>query len=88
MATEQGLYTQGVMLRRKYLNITEENKDKNEDKFKFQGQSARSQRWFDLGFYLIEKNSAHVNLISIRKYFKGIIKHKIKIHFKRFYFQS
>ena len=39
---EQGLYAQVVMLRQKDLNITEENKNKNEDKFKSQGQSARS----------------------------------------------
>ena len=30
------------------------NKSINEAKFKFQGQSARSQRWFDLEFDLIE----------------------------------
>ena len=50
MSTEKALYAQVVMLRRKYLNITKENKNKNDDKFKFQGQSARSQRWFDLDF--------------------------------------
>ena len=38
------------MLRRKDFKITEANKNKNEAKFKFQGQSARSQRWFDLDF--------------------------------------
>ena len=56
MATEQGLYTLVVILRRKDMNITEENKNKNEDKFKFQGQYARSQRWFDLDFDLIEED--------------------------------
>ena len=34
---EQGLYVQVVMLCRKYLKITEANKNKNEAKFKFQG---------------------------------------------------
>ena len=29
---------------------------KNEAKFKFQGQSARSQQWFDLDFDCIEVN--------------------------------
>ena len=38
------------MLRRKDFKITEANKNKNEAKFKFPGQSARSQRWFDLDF--------------------------------------
>ena len=47
---EQGLYSKVVMLSRKYLKITESNKNKNEAKFKFQGQSERSQRWFDLDF--------------------------------------
>ena len=50
MSIEQGLYAQVVMLRRKYLKIAEANKNKNEAKFKLQGHSARSQRWFDLGF--------------------------------------
>ena len=40
----KGSYAQVIMLRRNYLNITEANKNKNEDEFKFQGQSARSQR--------------------------------------------
>ena len=52
---EQGLYAQVVMLRQKDLNITEENKNKNEDKFKFQGHSARSQHWFDLDFDCIDE---------------------------------
>ena len=56
MVIEQGLYAQVVMICRKYLKITEANKDKNEDKFKFQGQSARSQRWCDLDFDWVEEN--------------------------------
>ena len=44
------------MLRRKDFTFTAENKNKNEAKFKFQGQSAISQRWFDLEFDLIEVN--------------------------------
>ena len=38
------------------MKITESNKNKNEDKFKLQGQSARSQCWFDILFYWIEEN--------------------------------
>ena len=45
-----------VMIRRKYLNITEENKNKNEDKFNFQGRYARSQHWLDIDFDWIEEN--------------------------------
>ena len=44
------------MLRRKDLIFTDANKNKNEAKFKFQGQSAISQPWFDLEFDWIELN--------------------------------
>ena len=44
------------MLRQKYLIFTDANKNKNEAKFKFQGQSARSQLWFGLDFDCIEVN--------------------------------
>ena len=56
MATEQGLYAQVVMLCRKGLNITESIKNKNEHKFKYQGQSERSQHWVDLDFDWTEEN--------------------------------
>ena len=39
---EQGLYAQFVKIRRKDLKFIAENKNKNEAKFKFQGQSTRS----------------------------------------------
>ena len=88
MVMEKVLYAEVVMIRQKYLKNTEENKNKNKNKFKLQGQSVRSQPWFDIDFYRIEENFAHLDLISIRKYFKGIMKHKIKIHLKCLYFQS
>ena len=44
------------MLSQKDLKFIAENKNKNESKFKFQGKSARSQRWFDLEFDWIEVN--------------------------------
>ena len=56
MAIEQVLYAQVVMLRQKDMKITEEDENKNEEKFKFQGQSARSQRWFNIDFDWIEEN--------------------------------
>ena len=56
MSMEQGLYSQVIMLRQKYLKFVATDKNKNEAKFKFQGQYARSQRWFDLNFYFIEVN--------------------------------
>ena len=57
------------MLCRKYFKITEANKIKNEDKFQFQGQSARSQRWFDLDFDWIEETfSTHEPDLSRKIY--------------------
>ena len=44
MAKEQGLYAQLVKLHQKDLKCIAANKNKNEAKLKFQGQSARSQR--------------------------------------------
>ena len=43
MAMEQNLYAQVIKLCRKYLKFVATDKNKNEAKFKFQGQSARSQ---------------------------------------------
>ena len=42
MDMEQGLYAKVVMLSIKDFKIPEENKNKNEDQFKFQCLSARS----------------------------------------------
>ena len=56
MDTEKLLYAQVVMISRNNLKIFAEGKNKNEAKFKFQGQSARSQCWFDLDFDCIEVN--------------------------------
>ena len=53
---KQGLYAQVVMLHLKYLKTTEANINKNDDKFKFQGQSARSHCWFDIDFHWIPEN--------------------------------
>ena len=53
---EQGLYAQVIMIRQKDLKFVATDKNKNEAKFKFQGQSARSQRWFDLDLDWIEVN--------------------------------
>ena len=56
MEMEQGLYAQVVKLRRKYLGFVATYKNTNEAKFKFQRQSARSQRCFDLDLDCIEVN--------------------------------
>ena len=44
------------MLHREDLKFVATYKSKNEAKFKFQGQSARSQQWFDLDLDQIEVN--------------------------------
>ena len=56
MAMEHVLYTQVFMVSRKDLKFIAANKIKNEAKLKFQGQSAISQKCFDLGLDWIEVN--------------------------------
>ena len=51
---EQSLYAQVVKLRRKDLIFIAADKNKNEAKFRFQGQSERSQLWFDLDLNWVE----------------------------------
>ena len=51
---EQGLYAQVIILCCEYFKFVATEKNKNEAKFKFQSQSARSQRWFDLDIDCIE----------------------------------
>ena len=56
MEMEQGLYANVIMLCQKYLKVVATDMNKNEARFKFQGQYARSQRWFDLDLDWIEGN--------------------------------
>ena len=56
MATEQSLYTQVVKLWFRDFKFVATDQNKNEAKFKFQGQSARSQIWFDLDLNWVEIN--------------------------------
>ena len=53
---EQSLYTQVIKFRRKDLLFDVADKNNTESKFKFQGQSARSQLWFDLDLHWIDMN--------------------------------
>ena len=53
---EQSLYAQVIMFWRKDLKFDAADKNKNESKFKFQGQSERSQLWFDLNLDWIDMN--------------------------------
>ena len=45
---KQSLYAQVIKFRRKDLLFDAADKNKKKSKFKFQGQPARSQLWFDL----------------------------------------
>ena len=54
MTMEKSLYAQVVKFCRKDLKFVETDKNKNVEKFKFQGQSARSQIWFNLDLDWIE----------------------------------
>ena len=56
MTMEQILYAQVVNISQKDLKFIAGNNNNNEAKFKFQGQSAVSQCWFNIDFDLIEVN--------------------------------
>ena len=55
-AMEQSFYAQVIRFRRKDLKFDAADENENESKFKFQGQSARSQLWFDLNLDWIDMN--------------------------------
>ena len=84
MATKQALYAQVVMLLQKYLKIAEGNKNKNEDKFKIWGQSARLERFLDIYFDCTEENFSTCEPDFYNKSFKGITKYNIKTYLKCF----
>ena len=87
MAMEQSLYAQVVKICCKDLKCFATDKNKNEAKFKFQGQYARSQIWFDLDLYSIK--------ISFSSREPGFYKNFFQIHddtqddntFKKFKYQ-
>ena len=57
---------------------------KIEDKFKFQGQSARSQRWFDIDFDWIEVNFSNCEPDFYKKLFQSHYDTQDINTFKRF----
>ena len=88
MATEQILYAQIVILCQKDLIFIVANKNKIEAKFKFQGQYARSQRWFDLDFDWIEINFITCEPDLYNFFFRAMTIYKIiRIHLKYFKLQ-
>ena len=80
MAMEQGLYAQVIMLHREYLKFVATDKNKNEAKFKFQDQSARSQQWVNIDFDWIEVNFRTREPGFYKKIFKAMRIHKKLIH--------
>ena len=56
MAMEQSLYAQVVKICHQDFKFVATDKKKNEPKFKFQDQSARSQLWFNLDLDWVEIN--------------------------------
>ena len=84
---EQGLYAQVVKIIQKDLKFIAANKNKNEAKFKFQGQSAKSQRWFDIYFDWIEVNFRTREPGLYKIFFRAMTIHKIQIYLNSFNFQ-
>ena len=87
MAMEQSLYAQVVKLRRKDLIFVEADKNKTEAKFKFQGQYARSQLWFDLDLDWIDINFSTREPDFYKNYFKFMTISKTILRSKHFKFQ-
>ena len=71
MAMEKSLFAQVVNLRLKDLKFFATDKNTNEAKFKFRGQSARSQIWFDLDLYWIEINFSSCETDLYKKLFQS-----------------
>ena len=71
MAMEQSLYAQVIKFRRKDLKFDAEDKNKNESKFRFQGQSGRSRLWFDLDLDWIDINFSTREPDFYRKLFQN-----------------
>ena len=70
MAMEKSLFAHVVKLHCKYLKFVATDKNNNEAKFKFQGQSARSKIWFDIDLDWIEINFSTREPDFYKKLFK------------------
>ena len=74
MDTEQGLYAQVFMIRRKDLD--NEKEKENTKKYKFQGQSTTSIRWFDIHREWLEEKSSTREPDFYKNFIKQILKVK------------
>ena len=84
MAMEQILYAQVIKFWRKDLLFDAADKNKTESKFKFQGQSARSQLWFDLDLDWIDINFSTCEPDFYKKLFQSHDNKQDKDTFKTF----
>ena len=82
---EQSLYAKVVNIRRKDLKFVASDKNKTEAKFKFQGQSSRSQIWFDLGLDWIDINFSTREPDLYKKLFQNHDNKQDDITFKTFH---
>ena len=87
MTMEQSLYTQVIKLRRKDLVFFATDKNENKAKFEFQGQSTRSQLWFDLDLDWIGIKFSSGEPDFYKKLFKDMTIRKTVIRSKTFKFQ-
>ena len=86
MEMEQSLYAQVVKLRRNDLLFLAAYKNKTEAKFKFQGQSARSQLCFDLNLDWIDINFSTREPDFYKQLFQSHDDKQDNIKFKNFAF--
>ena len=82
---EKSLYAQVVKLRREDLQFFAADKNKNEGKFKFQGQSERSQLWFDIDLDWIDINFSTREPDFYKKLFQSHDDKQDDITFKTFH---
>ena len=77
-----------VSITLKDLKFDAAEENKNESKFKFQGQSGRSRLWFDLDLDWIDINFSTREPDLYKKLFKIMTMSKTQIHSEHFKFQS
>ena len=81
---EQSLFAQMVKFWRMELLFNAADKNKTESKFKFQGQSARSQLWFDLNLDWIDINFSTREPDLYKKLFQSHENKQVENTFKTF----
>ena len=88
MAMEKNLYAQVIRFRRKDLKFDAADENKNESKFKFQGQTGRSRLWFELDLDWIDIKFSTREPDLYKKLFQIHDNEQNTNKFKHFKFQS